>query len=134
MNKLYELTILAGDDLAKDEAMQYAEELLQGSDYKIEYGGCKTLYYPVDGHEKAHYIYVDIVLSPLEARLLPEKLEKLDWCLRYLCVVEATRAEKIKGIIKEYIIDTLGREELNNMKLDIEGLAYKIDNKLGEEK
>lgn len=131
MNKPYELTILADENLTEEEVMERISELLEGTDYKAKYDGCKTLAYTIMGHEKAHYIYVDITLTPLEVSLLPEKLEKLDWCLRYLLVVKNTRAEKIKDIIKSYIIDTLGWGELDKTKLDIEGLAYKIDWKLG---
>lgn len=132
MNKPYELTILADDNLTKEEVVKRISELLEGKEYKAEYDGCKTLAYIIMGHKKAHYIYVDITLTPLEASLLPEKLGKLDWCLRCLLVAKPTRAEKIKGIIKTYIIETMGCEELANTKLDIEGLAYRIDNKLGE--
>lgn len=133
MNKPYELTILADENLTKKDVMDMVSNLLGDTDYKAGYDGCKTLAYTIKGHEKAHYIYVDITLTPLEVSLLPEKLEKLDWCLRYLLVVKNTRAEKIKDIIKSYIIDTLGWEELDNTKLNIEELAYKIDWKLGDE-
>lgn len=133
MNKPYELTILADENLTKEEVMKRISELLEGKKYKAEYDGCKMLAYTIMGHEKAHYVNVDITLTPLEVSLLPEKLEKLDWCLRYLLVVKNTRAEKIKDIIKSYIIDTLGWEELDNTKLNIEELAYKIDWKLGDE-
>ena len=132
MNKPYELTILADENLTEDEVAAHIKDLLGETNYAAEYDGCKTLAYTIMGHEKAHYINVDITLTPLEVSLLPEKLEKLNWCLRYLLVFKNTRAEKIKDIIKSYIIDTLGWEELDNPKLDIEGLAYKIDNKLGE--
>ena len=132
MNKPYELTILADDNLTEDEVVAHIKDLLVGTIYTAKYDGCKTLAYTIMGHEKAHYIYVDITLTPLEVSLLPEKLEKLNWCLRYLLSVKPTRAEKIKGIIKTYIMETMGCKELESTKLDIEGLAYKIDNKLGD--
>lgn len=136
MNKPYELTIFADDNLTKEEAMERVSELLEGKEYKIDYGGCGTLPYPikslVNEHEKAHYVNVDITLTPLEASLLPEKLVKLDWCLHHLLSAKNTQAEKIKDIISSYIIDTLGWDELDNTKLDIEKLAYKIDNRLGD--
>lgn len=132
MNKPYELTILADDNLTEKTVMDMVSNLLGDTDYKVKYDGCKMLAYTIMGHEKAHYIYVDITLTPLEVSLLPEKLEKLDWCLRYLLVAKPTRAEKIKGIIKTYIMETMGCEKLASTELDIEGLAYKIDNKLGD--
>lgn len=132
MDKPYELTILADDNLTEDEVVAHIKDLLGGTNYVANYDGCKRLAYTIMAHEKAHYFHVDITLTPLEANLLPEKLEKLDWCLRFLLTVKNTRAEKIKDIIKSYIIDTLGWEELDKTKLDIEGLAYKIDNKLGD--
>lgn len=132
MNKPYELTILADDNLTEDEVVAHIKDLLGETNYAAKYDGCKRLAYTIMGHEKAHYVYVDITLTPLEVNLLPEKLEKLDWCLRYLLSVKPTRAEKIKGIIKTYIMETMGCKELDNTKLDIEGLAYKIDNKLGD--
>lgn len=130
MNKLYGLTILAHPDFSEKEVAERIKDLLESKDYKIEYEGKKRLAYTVEGQEYAHYFYLDLGLTPLEVNLLPEKLNRLDWCLRHLLVVKPSRAERVKGIIKSYIIDTLEREKLDT--IDIEGLAYKIDNELGE--
>lgn len=85
MKKWYELTILT----EKNEEI-LVKSMLDGFNihgYKFTDDGVKTLAYPIDGIEKAHYYYVDwFELTPSQCRELNNHLLTRTWILRYLLV------------------------------------------------
>lgn len=83
MKEYYELTILT----EKDERETIREFLnshhIEG--YNLTYDGEKTLAYPVQGCEKAHYYFVDnMLLSSSQVRQIENDLYANYWSLRHL--------------------------------------------------
>lgn len=85
MKKWYELTILTEK---KQEIL--VKSMLDGFNihgYKFKDAGVKTLAYPIDGIEKAHYYFADwFELTPSQYRELNNHLMTRNWILRYLLV------------------------------------------------
>ena len=86
----YELTVLFNEGRTAEWCEKYLADLLTDKRYIFEDDGVKRLAYPVEGEEKARYIYVSkLFLTTMESNLLSEDLyrkQNKDGVLRFLLV------------------------------------------------
>lgn len=86
----YELTVLFNEGKTTEWCENYLADLLTDKRYIFEDDGVKRLAYPVEGEEKARYVYVSkLFLTTMESNLLSETLyrkEGKDGVLRFLLV------------------------------------------------
>ena len=86
----YELSVIFNEGRTTEWCENYLADLLTDKKYKVEDDGVKRLAYPVEGEEKARYIYVSkLFLTATESNLLPETLDRRrnkDGVLRFLLV------------------------------------------------
>lgn len=110
----YELTVLFNKDNATEWCKDYLADLLTDKRYIFEDGGVKRLAYPVEGEEKARYVYVSkLFLTTMEANTLSELLYKKQdksKVLRFLLVKVNKHATNWNNYI-EYLKDWARQHE-----------------------
>lgn len=86
----YKLTVLFNEGRTTEWCKDYLANLLTDKRYIFEDGGVKRLAYPVEGEEKARYVYVSkLFLTTMESNLLSETLyrkQNKGGILRFLLV------------------------------------------------
>lgn len=92
-NDMYELTIIAPQDIRTDDELKLLAAIERfGRVVKWEEDGVKTLAYPVDGHKRGLYLYYDLRLPTSASRVeLTRMLGDADNVVRYLLLKKDTR-------------------------------------------
>ena len=123
----YELTILT-----KEKAEQNIADFFEDKQYTMTYEGYKRLAYSIEGYEYAHYYYLTLDLTKFEAKLLSEKLNALDWTLRFLLVLEDTKRQHrlIYHTIEEWADQQFGTDGVSAEQIEL--LTDKLKRELGE--
>jgi len=141
--KEYELSILFNKDCSVEYCERYIANMLTDKKYKFEDDGVKRLAYPVEGEEKARYIYVsNLYLTDTETSLLSETLNLLSetlysrqdkqGVLRFLLVKVDKRAGNWNNYI-EYLKDWARQhEEIENDGMSPACYDEFLDNEKGD--
>lgn len=87
-NKCYELSVIGNPD-THAETMRKVEEVLNkhAEIVKVEEDGVRRLTYPIMGHDKADYIFYNIVMKDEDApQKISSELNLKEEVMRYLLV------------------------------------------------
>lgn len=89
---IYELTVLT-PETASELDIEQVERVIRryGEIGKREDEGIKRLAYPINGHDKARYLYYEINMPQGKPQELSSVLNTNDMVLRYLLVMADTR-------------------------------------------